>query len=304
MLQNAKQTIRERIWRMVKPAVKAMVAQRLLPQDERIHSNSFIVGKLYPFNTQTTDYVVPLEPRAASFHNALPVPPMELWEGYAETTEEYVASGENDMRILLDGIRKAGANPQNFLRVLDLGCAAGRMLRHFPHNGHTELWGSDINARYINWCQQQFGHPFFFITNTTAPHLPFDDGSFDLVYCGSVFTHITDIADSWLLEIRRILRTGGYAYITIHDEDTLNVLFTKYKDKPLFSEFAGSVRRFYEAASIQTNAYAYFTIEADPVSQVFYNRKYLLEKWGRFVNVLSVTPEAHDHQTAVVLQKR
>jgi len=45
--------------------------------------------------------------------------------------------------------------------------------------------------------------------------LPFEDSSFDLVYCGSVFTHVSDLADAWFLELRRILRKGGYAYINL-----------------------------------------------------------------------------------------
>ena len=48
-----------------------------------------------------------------------------------------------------------------------------------------------------------------FATVTTAPHLPFADGYFDFAYCSSVFTHISDLADAWLLELRRIVRSGG-----------------------------------------------------------------------------------------------
>ena len=32
------------------------------------------------------------------------------------------------------------------------------------------------------------------------------------------------------------------------------------------------------------------------------NITYLTQKWSRFANVLSVTPEAHDYQTALLLQ--
>ena len=86
--------------------------------------------------------------------------------------------------------------------------------------------GVDINAKHINWCQLNLGPPFFFATTTTAPHLPFEDGYFDLIYSGSVFTHISDLADAWLLELRRIVRKGGYLYITIHDKRTVEVLLT------------------------------------------------------------------------------
>jgi hypothetical protein len=49
--------------------------------------------------------------------------------------------------------------------------------------------------------------------------------------------------------------------------------------------------------------YAQFSIGADLESQVFYNREYLVQKWSRFANVRSVTPEAYAYQTAVLVQK-
>ena len=266
----------------------------------RIHDNPFITGKIFPLNTSTTDYVVKLE---NSSGETLPVPPKDLWEGYAETAEEYLEGGQKDIATMLTVLKQAGESAQTLTKVLDLGCAAGRMLRHYPSVKGAELWGSDINAKYINWLQQSFGDPFFFVTNSTSPHLPFEDNYFDLVYCGSVFTHITDMSDAWLLEIKRILRKGGYAYITVHDQHTLELLFNKYKDDPLFQGFVADVRQFYDRHVIGADGYAYFTMHSDPISQVFYNREFLLKKWSRFASVVSVNPEAHDHQTAILLQK-
>jgi ubiquinone/menaquinone biosynthesis C-methylase UbiE len=285
--------------------VETMVNERLLPNDQRIHDNSFITGKLYPFNTATTDYIVKTEHHFEAAEANLPIPPKEYWEGYSETEEGYLTCGKKDIAVMLDILSKANESPQTLTKVLDLGCAAGRMLRHYPYIiGQSELWGSDINASYINWCQQSFPDPFFFITNTTTPHLPFEDNSFDLVYCGSVFTHITDLADAWFLEIRRILRKGGYAYLTIHDEHTIDLMFTKYKNDPLFYDFVEAVRQFYDSKVIHSKDYNYFSIFADPASQVFYNRNYITSKWSRMAKIISVNPEAHDHQTAILLQKK
>jgi ubiquinone/menaquinone biosynthesis C-methylase UbiE len=68
------------------------------------------------------------------------------------------------------------------------------------------MWGVDINARHINWCQLNLRPPFSFATTTTAPQLPFEDGYFDLIYSGSVFTQLSDLADAWILELRRVVR--------------------------------------------------------------------------------------------------
>jgi len=60
-------------------------------------------------------------------------------------------------------------------------------------------------------------------------HLPFEDSSFDLVYCGSVFTHVSDLADAWFLELRRSYERA-VMHTSIHDKHTIDLLLTKYKD--------------------------------------------------------------------------
>jgi SAM-dependent methyltransferase len=210
------------------------------------------------------------------------------------------------METMLSILERVGESSQTLTRVLDLGCAGGRMLRFYPYiPGESELWGVDISARHITWCQHNLSPPLLFAMSTTSPHLPFEDNYFDLVYCGSVFTHISDLADTWFLELRRILRGGGYAYITIHDERTLELLFTdtRYKDKKHLNWFRKSIRQFDKRTSVSSQDYALFSIGADPESLVFYDREYLVQKWSRFAKVLSVTPESYSHQTAILVQK-
>ena len=57
------------------------------------------------------------------------------------------------------------------------------------------------------------------MSNTAFPSLPLSDQYFDLVTAYSVFTHINETEISWLLELRRILKIGGIACITIHNDD-------------------------------------------------------------------------------------
>jgi len=202
---------------------------------------------------------------------------------------------------MLDILTRAGVSWQALTRVLDFGCASGRMLRFYPHkSGRSEVWGVDIEAEYITWCQHHLSPPFLFAMATTSPHLPFEDNYFDLIYSGSVFTHISELADTWLLELRRILRRGGYAYITIHDKRTVELLSN---NKDLNYELYEMVRQFDEHTSVCSRNYAYFSIGADPHSQVFYDREYLVQKWSKFAKVVSVTPEAYRYQTAILLQK-
>jgi 2-polyprenyl-3-methyl-5-hydroxy-6-metoxy-1,4-benzoquinol methylase len=78
-------------------------------------------------------------------------------------------------------------------RVLDFGCGAGRILRHFLDEAElAEFHGSDIDRPSIDWLQRNLSPPLHVITNDETPPLALASSSFDLVYATSVFTHITD----------------------------------------------------------------------------------------------------------------
>jgi ubiquinone/menaquinone biosynthesis C-methylase UbiE len=147
------------------------------------------------------------------------------------------------------------------------------------------------------------GPPFYFCTVTTAPHLPFEDGYFDLIYAGSVFTHIADLADSWFLELKRILRPGGRLYITVHDKHTIDVIINSKINKDAFLSF-------YKKENIGELDFDMFTINRTRgtvneknMAQVFHNIEYLRRHWGRIMNIVSVTQDAYYSQTAIVFEK-
>ena len=262
-------------------------------------------SKLISLSGNENDFIIDKVPENKKFkNNPLVVPPPELWEGYAVAESDYLEYGELDISKMLNILGQAGESAETLTKVLDLGCAAGRMLRHYPYfEGKSELWGCDINAHHIDWCQQHLSPPFLFATTTTAPHLPFEDNSFDLVYCGSVFTHISDLSDAWFLEIRRILRRGGYAFLTIHDKHTLDLMLKKYIHMDRFHDIANYIKNFDERTGVSKKDYAYFSIGTDPLSQVYYDADYLIKKWSGFAKMISIHPETYNYQTAVLFQK-
>ena len=282
--------------------IKSLVKEVVTPVHPLILKNPYVAGKFYPLQGRSAGYIIPKpDTRTGSSKEDLPIPPVDLLQGYSP--EEHLAAGHRDMATMLDILTRAGVSPQKLARVLDFGCAAGRMLRFFPYTqSRSEVWGVDIGAKYISWCQQHLSPPFLFAMSTTSPHLPFEDNYFDLIYCGSVFTHISDLADTWFLELRRILRRGGHAYITIHDKRTVELLFTKYAASKDHSTFVEEVREAAERTSVLSQDYASFSYGADPESQVFYDSEYLVQKWSRFAKVVSIVPEAYEYQTAILLQ--
>jgi len=198
------------------------------------------------------------------------------------------------MRLLLS---EAGIDLSSCKRVLDLGCGSGRMLRWLD-GVRAEVWGSDVSAPHIVWCQQNLNPPYRFLTNTSCPHLPFESAYFDLIYAGSLFTHISELVDAWLLEIRRLLRGGGAAYVTIHDEHTLRALDRK-PERPL----AQRLRSEPEERQFWRSSFGMFTLRRGLNALVFYTDGFVRDSWGSVMPIVSITPEAYDVQSAVLMVK-
>jgi SAM-dependent methyltransferase len=110
-------------------------------------------------------------------------------------------------------------------RVLDFGCGAGRVLRHFAPEAETaEFWGCDIDRRSIAWMNENMAPPFHPFACEEEPGLPQDDGTFDLIYAISVYTHLTDNWAGWLLEHHRVLADGGLLLSTFLGEGMIGQL--------------------------------------------------------------------------------
>jgi ubiquinone/menaquinone biosynthesis C-methylase UbiE len=260
-------------------------------------------AKFYPRSQRRLCLVQSRNPtQIAPGPGQLPVPPRPLWENFADNQEHYLASGKEHV----DNMRRI-LGQQGFLfkpgqRILELGCATGRMLRWLAAEASDgEAWGVDINAEYISWCQQHLSPPFHFVTTTTLPHLPFPDHHFDLIYAGSVFTHISDLADCWFLELKRVLKPQGKLYVTIHDEHTIQLLREKHPDSPLALILFAYEKQVQPLGS----DFGMCSVRRSPNgAQVFYHSEFLKHKLSPLFKVCSVTHEAYGHQTGVLLENK
>lgn len=196
---------------------------------DRILVNPVHIIKYIPYQSASSSYQFSktVNDELPTCKLGLPIPPKHLlqkWFWALKDEEEWLLSGERIVQTMIAIIQKSGFSLSEGSRILEFGCAEGRLLRWLKNLTETcEIWGTDINAEDIAWCQNYLSPPFNFFTTTTLPHLPFEDRYFDFIYAGSVFTHIDDLAVPWLLELRRILKYQGLAYITIHDKHDLTI---------------------------------------------------------------------------------
>lgn len=99
--------------------------------------------------------------------------------------------------------------------VLDFGVGWGRLIRMFAHDvPETQLFGVDVDPEILEVCRET-GVPGTLAHVRPGARLPFDDGSFDLAYACSVFSHLSaDAAGAALAELGRVLRPGGQLTVT------------------------------------------------------------------------------------------
>jgi SAM-dependent methyltransferase len=274
----------------------------------QIRSDPSFPARFWPRFPGKPAFVVPPKATPVGIDplDGLPIPPEELWAGYGSSAEAYVQSGREHFEGVRQVLARAGFILEKGSRVLDFGCAAGRMTRclHSASAG-LEVWGVDQSAEHVSWCQSYLSPPLKFLTSTTFPHLPFEDHFFDFIFACSVFTHIGDLEDAWLMELRRITRPGGLLYITVHDNHTIQLILTSPPGHWLHGTRLQQELQAFEAQSrfLENGFRMFFTSRQAGNSQVYHDLEYIREVWGQYLQIVSVTPEAYGYQTAVLLQK-
>src|SRR4029077_2860210 len=109
-----------------------------------------------------------------------------LRAGYAPDDDAlYLKWGKFDHDFILDiaGRYLDIARP---LRILDFGCAAGRVLRHFEEERRSAGWrlhAVDTQAVLIEWLRSFWPLSYeVCTTNEVVPVLPFEGNYFDVIY--------------------------------------------------------------------------------------------------------------------------
>jgi SAM-dependent methyltransferase len=99
--------------------------------------------------------------------------------------------------------------------VLDFGCGWGRLIRFFLKDiDAANLWGIDCHPDVISLCRQTNHWCRFELVEPFPPTFIASE-SFDVIYCYSVFSHLSEQAhDAWLAEFHRILKPGGIVIAT------------------------------------------------------------------------------------------
>jgi SAM-dependent methyltransferase len=193
-------------------------------------------------------------------------------------------------------------------RVLDFGCGCGRTLRHF---GSDAIDGCDVDAAAIAWMQRNAGMQRF-AANRFDPPLPWHDETFDLAYSVSIFTHLGEAAQrEWLQELRRVLKPGGGALLTVQGEHA----YSLFLNDSIYSTASMKSRLTARGPLSDNGGFIFEPYEVDKSSAfpgvtgdyglAFHSQPYIREHWQDGFDVLGFDVGSVDGlQDVVALKKR
>ena len=95
-------------------------------------------------------------------------------------------------------------------RFLDIGCATGMLLEDLRDRGGGDVYGVEVCRESVQYGRKKRGLRIF---NGTLRQAEFPEEIFDVAHASHLIEHI-DEPVSFMEEIRRVLKPGGYAIIS------------------------------------------------------------------------------------------
>lgn len=200
-------------------------------------------------------------------------------------------------------------------RVLDFGCAWGRILRCLLRDCRTDnLQGVDVDPAFIETSRALFPYSKFDRINPLPP-TSLANSSFDLITAYSVFSHLAEHASlAWIKEFARLLSPRGILAVTTQRRD-----FIEYCRSLRGQEHEFGWHRVLANAFVDTDA-AYAAYDAgeylyaptgggpsrpaDFYGEALIPEAYVRRHWAPFLNFVAfVDDRSTMPQALIVMQK-
>jgi len=125
------------------------------------------------------------------------------WAGGKRKTADYLEKKLTEIEALIS----------NKGKLLDIGAGSGAFLA-FAQTSGWQVKGVEVSPEWIKYAKKNFGIKLF---QGELKQASFPSNSFDLVHLNHVFEHVYHPIEL-LIEIKRILKPGGYLIIEVPQE--------------------------------------------------------------------------------------
>lgn len=168
-----------------------------------------------------------------------------------EGAGHYFSVGLSAIRCI-DNILKKIGDRKPIASILDFPCGYGRVSRFikvmFPK---AQMTVAEIDPEMVNFCKREFSAQGF-LSKEDISELNFP-GEFDLIWCGSLFTHIDEQRAKDLLKFfQSKLSPGGLCVFTTHGQLSVNWL----KENKITYGLSEKARELL-LSDLQKNGYGY-----------------------------------------------
>ena len=222
----------------------------------------------------------------------------------APNQDAYFRTTEKAYECILEGLSSAGRDKDSIKSVLDFGCGHGRVYRiltaGFPNAEHTAC---DLIKDGAQFCAKTFGGSW--VQSYEDASLTKFETKFDLIWIGSVFTHLPEPKWHSLLDfLATITEPGGVVVFTVHGKTAIEFFGSNtlkrhphIMEKENFQYMKDNIENLGFYFSPQRDANFKYSVEHGMnVSAGEYGLTFTTEAWIR--QMLAKKPEWHLAQYA------
>lgn len=190
--------------------------------------------------------------QACGFAFADRIPSQIHFDEYYQNMSKYDHQDHNDEESEYDLTRFRAVSdtlipflPNRTVRVLDVGCATGRLLSLFKEKGYSNVIGLDPSPACSRSAQRLHGVQVVIGTIYEVDEAMANEQPFDAIILTGVLEHLRDIEGA-LRRIRGLMKDGALIFIEVPDA----VGFTRWPDAP-FQEFSIEHINFFSKISLE-----------------------------------------------------